>query len=121
MVSKKTPAKKTATKPASKVKKAVKPAATQTKTAPTKPKARIKEKKPAPLPGQAITLEQVKAELEVETPIKKPVPKVAPAKKTIHRVEQSLALDPMEKLEEEVRKENTKNNDNAPIRSLFDF
>ncbi|WP_297291680.1 hypothetical protein [Oceanicoccus sp.] len=42
-------------------------------------------------------------------------------KKVIHRVEQSLAEDPMEKLEEEVRKENAKEGDGPAIRSLFDF
>ena len=103
------------------MKKAVKAAATQKKSTPKKTKAKTQKTKPTSLPENATTLEQVKAELETQTPINKPVPKVAPVKKVIHRVEQSLALDPMEKLEEEVRKENANNGDNAPIRSLFDF
>ena len=104
------------------MKKAVKAAATQKKSTPKKTKAKTQKTKPTSLPEKkATTLEQVKAELETQTPINKPVPKVAPVKKVIHRVEQSLALDPMEKLEEEVRKENANNGDNAPIRSLFDF
>ncbi|MEH6909249.1 MAG: hypothetical protein V7459_01600, partial [Oceanicoccus sp.] len=134
---KKTPVKKTTAKKAPPKKTAVKktPAkkAAPTTVESTKDKTSIKTTpttgsiKKVDADNDVLEGKQAPQPLPADKPssIPQKTKKNAIEKKPVHRVEQSLAEDPMEKLEEEVRKENaseeTAGSNSTEIKSLFEF